>query len=231
MFTHRTLLLAMLFVAVLSTAAASCPDLVSGESGEPRWAWDLIYWIYDGSYSSTAVGNAASAWTSAQSVVDIEPYNFSYTDIQVHDSESIGDDLGETLNHGQDEDSGCSDTYDLCGRCMNHSFMFYSEVWLSPTNNQNEAAYYRGLGVSVTDVQEFQMTAAHELGHVVDLDDDMGATNCSDPSIMSYTDSNECSPIFLGPQFCDGNSVYTSYNGYSVLPFSECAGCGNGSCI
>lgn len=74
------------------------------------------------------------------------------------------------------------------------------------------------------------MTASHELGHALDLDDYMGATDCSSPTIMSYSDSNECTPIFLGPQSCDVNAVHTAYNGYSVLPFSQCAGCGNGSC-
>lgn len=84
-------------------ALASCPDLVSGDSGEARWAWDQIYVYYDGSYSFSAVNGATALWSMAQSVIDLEKYNGTYEDVLAH-AEDIGELLGEELNHGQNED-------------------------------------------------------------------------------------------------------------------------------
>jgi hypothetical protein len=174
--------------------------------------------------STTGIQNGGADWNNVVGYkIEIDPSDFS-EDIQISDDESLPNDvLAQTQMFGQDYASDCYLKYNDAdqGICLNASVAFYSTVQMHPSAIMTDAA-----DNGLTDDEDVEMTISHEFGHVLDLDDDMGAATCSAPTIMNYEDPYPDMCNFLGPQQCDVSEVLSAYSGWTIITWEpgECTG-------
>jgi hypothetical protein len=139
------------------------------------------------------------------------------------DDESLGEDILAQTDPilDQSSDPPCYDTFGDDGVCLNNSVAFYVTMEWNPSAITADAG---NTGVTVD--WDVQVTAAHELGHVLDLDDDLGQSTCFSPSIMNYDDPYPDVCNFTAPQQCDVSEMLSAYANWTTYTWyaTECTG-------
>lgn len=214
----------LLCCAVTAPVRGACRSTAA--TSPQRWSFTTMEWTYSGTFSTTGIAGAASAWNAKQSFSTIQSSTF-WNDIGITDSSAVtGLAESQTYNYG----NGSSPCYlkrsSSCSSiCFNTSRVYFADIRLNPSNIAGAASDW---GYTVNNV--VQGVISHEIGHIFWLDhpSDM-TTNCTDPTIMSVNDHFYCA--LTGPTACDGSEVGSVYLGWNTVSNSTCGTCNlNTSC-
>lgn len=183
------------------------------------------------------MSDISAAFTSWNNVQSITPFSEATGSvpymINIADGTLGVDTYGETFVYSWAGDppsvptSACYLHYDLdCpSMCGNNSKQMVANVTLD--NSKMSSGLFSRNAHFLT-----EFTTAHEIGHVIGIDDYTGSVDCAstDTTIMSATEGLQCD--FTGPQGCDATYETSRYSGVTVYPWASCGpdGCSTNLC-
>ncbi len=197
---------------------AQCPQ---ANPWFPKWAWrEVEYSFYSVELPLPAMQTAVLQWNSIQGFVQFTP-TYDWWDIVVYDRTLDLGTIAETAVYNQAYGT-CYLKRDVCGRCMNESWVYTVDIRVDP--NQVAAGALRW-GRSLLDAST--AVYSHELGHVLSVWDLYGSPAVPAGSVMwQFDDLLRTGQYTAAPQ-CDGTAVWQGYWWVQPPPGPYCPCSGN----
>jgi len=187
----------------------------------PKWSWrDVEYSFYSTQLPLQAMQTAVAWWNYTQGFVYFTP-TYNWWDIVVYDRTLQPGTVAETVIYNQ-AFSTCYLKRDICGRCMNESWIYTVDIRADPAQVSAGALRW---GRSLLDAST--AVYSHELGHVLSVWDLYGSPTVPAGSVMWQFDDLLRTRQYVPASPCDGTAVWQGYWWVQPSPGPYCPCSGN----